>query len=475
MINLSGTTLKNTTVRGNLIIGDGVGDGNVSLDNVKVTGSLMLRGGGRNSIDIGGGSRIQNVRAIKEEGNLRIYSYGSSTLENVYLTEGRNEVILEGSFGTAYINGASSVTFRRASGSVVQNETASVRVESGSLLKSLDAAKASRAILTVEKGATISSLTVGANGRIENKGVITKAHFTGNGVTYSGNEPDSVTAASGISVPVGTVLTAAGIAAKITSLSQPARNATSLSLPSVPSGYTVFISSSSNTGVISLSGTIVPPVHETTVALTLTVKNRNNSSDRADTRSIKVTVPAKEEKKDKFAVTFGVVGAKETGTLSASIDSGVSINSGYHVEKGKTVSFKAVPADGYKVKRWLIDGTESEALKDVTAYTHTISKAVKVEAEFEKAPEVFYTVSFELTGVPTGGSITATAGGKTLVSGESVKKGTDVTFTVTLEPGYRVKSWTGAPGGAGNAVTVSSLKENLAVKVELEAVPDPAP
>jgi hypothetical protein len=49
MINVSGVTLKNVTVNGDLIIGDGVGDGHCELDAVKLKGRLIVRGSGEHT------------------------------------------------------------------------------------------------------------------------------------------------------------------------------------------------------------------------------------------------------------------------------------------------------------------------------------------------------------------------------------------------------------------------------------------
>ena len=46
MVNVPGVTLKNVTINGDLIVGDGVGDGNLTLDNVTIKGRLLARGGG---------------------------------------------------------------------------------------------------------------------------------------------------------------------------------------------------------------------------------------------------------------------------------------------------------------------------------------------------------------------------------------------------------------------------------------------
>ena len=70
MINAAGVTLKNLTVNGDLIIGDGVGDGEVILEDVTVTGRVLIRGGGENSIKMTENSNIDNIIDIRK--NLQI-------------------------------------------------------------------------------------------------------------------------------------------------------------------------------------------------------------------------------------------------------------------------------------------------------------------------------------------------------------------------------------------------------------------
>ncbi|MFC5404298.1 hemoblobin-interacting domain-containing protein, partial [Cohnella soli] len=77
----------------------------------------------------------------------------------------------------------------------------------------------------------------------------------------------------------------------ITSVTAPIADATSLTLPTVPSGYTIAIKSSSNTAVIGINGTITPPATATSVNLVFTITRTSNSAT-ADTGSIAVTVPA---------------------------------------------------------------------------------------------------------------------------------------------------------------------------------------
>ena len=52
LINAPGVTIKNLRINGNLYITEGVGDGDVMLDNVTVRGAVYVKGGGENSVDM---------------------------------------------------------------------------------------------------------------------------------------------------------------------------------------------------------------------------------------------------------------------------------------------------------------------------------------------------------------------------------------------------------------------------------------
>ena len=64
VIEQAGTTLKNETVLGDLVIAESVGEGNVTLKNVTVLGSVIVKGGGANSVyfdgvRVGGAVRLE--------------------------------------------------------------------------------------------------------------------------------------------------------------------------------------------------------------------------------------------------------------------------------------------------------------------------------------------------------------------------------------------------------------------------------
>ncbi len=85
MINAAGVTLKNLTINGDLIIGDGVGDGDITLNGVTVTGRILIRGGGENSIKIIGKSAVKNIIVARVNGQVR-----------EIVVDGYDNVIIEG-------------------------------------------------------------------------------------------------------------------------------------------------------------------------------------------------------------------------------------------------------------------------------------------------------------------------------------------------------------------------------------------
>lgn len=88
VIACAGVNLKGQTITGDLIIADGVGEGNVSLDNVTVKGKIIVRGGGEhsilmNNVRVGGG-----VIVNKLDGRVRIVTSGNTRVTTTILESG---------------------------------------------------------------------------------------------------------------------------------------------------------------------------------------------------------------------------------------------------------------------------------------------------------------------------------------------------------------------------------------------------
>jgi hypothetical protein len=103
MVNVPDVTLKNVTITGDLIVGDGVGDGDLTLDHVTIKGRLIVRGGGVNSIIIIGGSVEGKVVVAKVDGNIRVSVEGGADVEFIVIDDGKDDVIIEGMVGTVEV------------------------------------------------------------------------------------------------------------------------------------------------------------------------------------------------------------------------------------------------------------------------------------------------------------------------------------------------------------------------------------
>ncbi|NLT46781.1 MAG: hypothetical protein GXX92_00060 [Clostridiales bacterium] len=105
MVRVPGVTLQNVTVKGDLIIADGVGEGDATLDNVVVEGRTLIRGGGENSIIIKGNSDLGRVIVSKVDGKVRILVEGNADVEIIYVDDGSDDVIVVGTIGTLEVAG----------------------------------------------------------------------------------------------------------------------------------------------------------------------------------------------------------------------------------------------------------------------------------------------------------------------------------------------------------------------------------
>lgn len=83
-INVPGVILQNMIISGNLLIGEGVGEGDVKLKNVTVKGKTTLNGGGEHSVYFID-TVLNIVQVDKKTGTIRIVLEGSSTITELIL------------------------------------------------------------------------------------------------------------------------------------------------------------------------------------------------------------------------------------------------------------------------------------------------------------------------------------------------------------------------------------------------------
>lgn len=96
IIKVPGVQIENGSAD-KIVVADSVGDGDVTLLNIK-SKELVLQGGGPNSITIEGTSDIKSIRLERVDGSIRLVVTDSSNVEVVTVYEGSHDVILEGNF-----------------------------------------------------------------------------------------------------------------------------------------------------------------------------------------------------------------------------------------------------------------------------------------------------------------------------------------------------------------------------------------
>lgn len=95
VVNAKGVTLKDMTINGNLYLAEGIGEGNITLDGVTVTGDVIVEGGGINSIHIKGKSKIKNIKVSKAgEHPVRLAIGGTAVITGNVILE--SPAVIEG-------------------------------------------------------------------------------------------------------------------------------------------------------------------------------------------------------------------------------------------------------------------------------------------------------------------------------------------------------------------------------------------
>ncbi|UTD01662.1 ribosomal protein L7/L12 [Treponema socranskii subsp. buccale] len=161
-----------------------------------------------------------------------------------------------------------------------------------------------------------------------------------------------------------------------------------------------------------------------------------------------------------YPVTFNAT--PPNGTLKAEI-AGTAIASGKPIEYGKTVTFTADPATGYKVDKWTI--TPASALQEGgTAGSQTAKVKITADTNVNVSFTLkTYPVTFSVDGGH--GTLKAELAGSAIASGQPVEYGKTVTFTAGPASGYKVDTWTitggtfeegGTPGSTTAKVKITA-------------------
>lgn len=205
VVNTADIILENMTIKGDLIIAQGVGDGDATLNNVKVEGNTVIRGGGINSFKVLGTSSLANVIVARIDGEVRIFSDSNAAIKVIEIIDGSDNVTIEGVIGSLNIQTedvavtaqAAKITDVRISAegavfTIDKNSTVTNIIISapkaviaawGQVTNIYAGKTAEGTAITARKGAVITSVIIeGANIEIKGEGEVEKAEIKANDV-----------------------------------------------------------------------------------------------------------------------------------------------------------------------------------------------------------------------------------------------------------------------------------------------------
>ncbi|MFC5404443.1 S-layer homology domain-containing protein [Cohnella soli] len=185
VVNTAGGSLANATVSGNLYITPGVGEGDFTIENSQIAGTVYVLGGGEHSI-IFKNSKAKKVKINKPAGPLRLLLSGNSAADGI-------EILSSATVVNESPNPIGSLLVSSGSGDTVNvtGNVSDLSMNSGGALN-IGESTISRLIFTkqakeskakLDKKAKVGSLTVDAPASITGEGTVSDATINSDGVT----------------------------------------------------------------------------------------------------------------------------------------------------------------------------------------------------------------------------------------------------------------------------------------------------
>lgn len=215
VVNTQDVNLKDMTIAGDLILSEGVQDGDVTLENVIVNGRVLIRGGGAHSIHVLGKSVLGTVVMDRDGAAVRLSVDGKDAkVEHITVGDKADEAIVTGDVSSVTVAGSGKLTAQDAKiGTVfVTAPDASVALAGKSQVKTVEVAQgAKNAQVSVDKGASIRTIAVEAAGaNISGAGKVStvKANADNVSIDTKGTDVKAAKGTSGITaggqkVPAG--------------------------------------------------------------------------------------------------------------------------------------------------------------------------------------------------------------------------------------------------------------------------------
>lgn len=193
VITANGVSLKGITVKGDIIIADGVDAGSVVLDDVKVEGRIVVRGAGA---ELTNGTTASATVVAATTGETTVKADAGSDAGDIAVagTNGMaaDKVVLDMAEPKATVTAATELAVQNAEGGEItlQAPNASLSVESGTVANVTVADGASGVKVDVAEGATIDKVTTNTDLAITGEGTVSEKEGSGTVTDGSGNVVD---------------------------------------------------------------------------------------------------------------------------------------------------------------------------------------------------------------------------------------------------------------------------------------------
>ncbi|KAA5805771.1 S-layer homology domain-containing protein [Thermoanaerobacterium thermosaccharolyticum] len=201
-------TLKNTIIKGDLLLSKAIGDGNAYLKNVTVNGITTIEGGGEHSIIIEDSS-IGQVIINKDDGKIRVVAQGTTNINQVELKSGakleeaqsKGEGFVSVTIDSTVSSNAQITLNGNFKDVNVNAKIVSVSIGNGTVENLAISKDAPNVKVDFADNAKVTNLIVNSAASVTGKGKIEKAEINSNGVTIE-EKPDNIEIANGITAKI---------------------------------------------------------------------------------------------------------------------------------------------------------------------------------------------------------------------------------------------------------------------------------
>jgi len=202
-INVPGVTLQNMIITGDLLLAEGIGEGDATLKNVTVKGKTTIKGGGVNSIYID--DCVMDDMIIQK--NVRVVASGDTKVSVTRLESGATLVSEVDSFGnviaSAEIPAGAQITLEgNFSSVVIAADDVNLDITGGAVTSLTVSEGTTGTNINVASGASVTTMNLDAPVAVTGTGTIGTANITSNGVTVE-QKPSDSNISAGVTTNVG--------------------------------------------------------------------------------------------------------------------------------------------------------------------------------------------------------------------------------------------------------------------------------